>query len=61
MNKDYYIQNCQCIHCKKHIYKTSHPTNSYGNIYSIEGLQEYMQSGLCEYCFDNLTKDKDKE
>lgn len=60
MNKDDYIQNCQCICCKRHIFKTSQPTNSYGNIYSIEGLQEYMQSGLCEYCFEKITKETEE-
>lgn len=35
-----------CINCKKPV-----------RFWSLEGMKEYRISGLCEYCFDDITEE----
>lgn len=47
MTKDEAVQKGICVQCKNPIE---------GRIYSNAGKREYKISGLCEICFDNITK-----
>ncbi len=38
-----------CIICKWY---------AYDNIYSVAGVKEYIKSGLCEDCFDEMFDDE---
>ena len=48
-----------CIDCKSRIRIEigEDETGENGQIYSDAGLREYERTGLCETCFDNITRD----
>lgn len=50
-----------CVNCKKTIRPGNSRSLNPGVIYSSAGLDEYRISGLCEYCFDEITKEEEDE
>ena len=51
-----------CMNCK-HVpfYVPWHEAMIEGHVYSNDGLREINISGLCEYCFDDITSEPDEE
>lgn len=47
-----------CTRCKNNVFFAPHAEPLIeGHIYSHGGLAEMRISGLCEYCFDNITEE----
>ena len=51
-----------CMNCK-HVpfYAPWHEAVIEGHVYSHDGLREIDITGLCEYCFDDITAEPDEE
>ena len=52
-----------CINCKapiryEHTFDDAEATGENGQIYSDAGFEEYGISGLCETCYDNVTREE---
>lgn len=52
----------QCPRCKHYLYFVPHDEALLeGHVYSEAGMQEISISGYCEFCFDLITAESDKE
>ncbi len=50
------VERHTCVRCgKPYRYVTEPKTIEPGDIYSAAGMRETAISGLCEYCFDEIT------
>lgn len=62
IDKDYNPHLARCSHCKQMVIACPHDKALIpGHIYSTAGERELEISRLCEYCFDEITKEPDEE
>lgn len=55
-------QSMACMRCKKMcVYLPHDHALIQGHVYSHDGLAEYQITKLCEFCFDEVTKEPDEE